>query len=158
MRTSTTTTLLYTILVLSLFFLSGCEAGLAEAAALQPAALTQSQPISVELVSDFRAYQTIFEAAVMDQTFFRKYDDILVRWPEDMPLKQEITLRIQRTDGRIYSERMTWVKAGAVINLGEAYVLPDGEFDVVLMPVPGVYYGDGLRVERRIRIQSQTRN
>ncbi len=158
MRTTTATTLLYTILVLSLFLLSGCEAGLAQAATIEPATVAQSQPIPVELASDFRDYQTIFEAAVMDQTYFRKYDDILVRWQETMPLKQEITLRIQRTDGRIYSERMTWVKAGSLINLGEAYVLPDGEFDVVLMPVPGVYYGDGPRIERRIRIQSQTRN
>ena len=41
--------------------------------------------------------------------------------------------------------------------LGEAYVLPDGDFYVVLMPTPGVYYGEALRIERRIRIQTETR-
>jgi hypothetical protein len=149
------TLLLYTVLALSLFVFSGCEAALAEAATVEP--IAASQFIPAELADDYRAYQTIFDAAVMDQTLFHKYDDILVRWEENMLLKQEIALRIQRTDGRIYGERITWVQAGSIINLGEAYVLPDGEFDVVLMPVPGVYYGDGPRIERRIRIQSQAR-
>ena len=155
------TIFLYTTLALLLFFLSGCEAASVKAAALEPVTMSQlvavSQPVLVEMTEDYRLYQTIFDAAVMDQALFRKYDDILVRWPDDMALKQEIALRIQRADGRIYGERITWVEAGAVINLGEAYVLPDGDFDVVLMPTPGVYYGEGLHIERRIPIQTQTR-
>lgn len=151
----TTTTLLYTILVLSLLFLSGCEATSVAAATFEPVAI--SQPIPAELADDYRAYQTVFDAAYLEQTLFGRYEQIFVYWPDSLEGKQEITLRIQRADGRIYTERLAWVEAGSAINLGEAYVFPDGEFDVVLMPTPGVYYVDGVRAERRIPIQVQTR-
>jgi|GEM_PF-2058598 len=149
--------LIFTILALSLLFLSGCEPTIAAAATLEPAAIVQSNPIPTELAEEYRAYQTIFDAASMEQTLFHKYDDILVRWSDELPLKQEITLRVQRADGRIYGERITWVEAGSLINLGEAYVLPDGDFEVVLMPTPGVYYEGGVRAERRIPIQIRVR-
>lgn len=149
------TTLLYAILAFSLLLLSGCEAIPAAAATLAPAEM--AQPIPAELADDYRAYQTIFDAAYLAQTHFRKYEKIFVYWPDSFEGKQEITLRIQRGDGRIYSERMAWVGAGAEINLGEAYVFPDGDYFVVLMPTPGVYYEEGVRVERRIPIQLAAR-
>lgn len=155
--TRMTTALLYTILVFSLLILSGCEAGLVEAAAVQPETVTQGQPIPVELAEEYRTYQAVFDAAYLEQTLFRKYEDVLVYWPDSFVGKQEITLRIQKADGRIYSERMTQVKGGSVINLGEAYVFPDGEYFVVLMPPPTLYYVGGVRAERRIPIQVQTR-
>jgi len=150
-------TLIFTILALSLFFLSGCEAELVEAAPAPPAAESQSDPIPAELADEYRAYQTVFDAAFLEQTLFRKYEDVLVHWPDSFAGKQEITLRIQKPDGRIYSERITQVKGGSIINLGEAYVFPDGDYFVVLMPPPTLYYVDGVRAERRIPIQVQTR-
>lgn len=151
----TTTTLLYTILVLSLLFLSGCGPSLVEAATVQP--IAAAQPIPAELTDEYRAYQTIFDAAYLEQTLFRKYEDILVHWPESFAGKQEITLRIMKEDGRIYSERITQVQGGSTLNLGEAYVFPDGEYFVVLMPPPTLYYVGGVRAERRIPIQIQAR-
>lgn len=149
------TTLLYAILAFSLLLLSGCEAIPAAAATLEPIAL--AQPVPAELADEYSAYQAIFDAAYLPQSLFHKYDDILIHWPDSFVGKQEITLRIQRGDGRIYSERMAWVKAGEVINLGEAYVFPNGDYFVVLMPTPGVYYEKGVRVERRIPIQLAAR-
>ncbi|MFZ1757353.1 MAG: hypothetical protein WBO46_19235 [Caldilineaceae bacterium] len=147
------------VLVFVLLSIAGCNPPPVQAAAIDSNTDTASQneQIDREFLEQRNSYQAIFEAASVNQTFFRKYDDILVTFSDSMPLKQEITLRIQRTDGRIYGERITWVEAGSVINLGEAYVLPDGDFDVVLMPTLGVYYMDGVRVERRIPIQVQTR-
>ncbi len=154
--------LIFALLVLSLLGLSGCEASQAEAATVEPGMINISNhapsgTIAAELADEYRYYQAIFDAASMEQTLFHKYDDILVRFSDAMQGKQEITLRIQRLDGRIYGERITWVEAGSLINLGEAYVLPDGEFEVVLMPTPGVYYQDGVRAERRIVIRVQVR-
>lgn len=149
--------LIYTILVLSLAFLNGCQPVRAAAATLEPEVLVQPDPVPAELAERFQSYQAIFDAASMEQTLFHKYDDILVAFSEATPLRQEITLRIQTTEGRIYGERITWVEAGSVINLGEAYVLPDGDYFVVLMPTPGVYYLDGVRAERRLEIQVRVR-
>lgn len=149
--------LVLTILALSLFVLSGCEAALVEAASVQPATQSQSNSIPAELADEYRTYQAVFDAAYLEQTTFRKYDGVLVYWPDSFAGKQEITLRIMKEDGRIYSERITQVKGGSILNLGEAYVFPDGEYLVVLMPPPTLYYVDGVRAERRIPIQIQTR-
>ena len=158
MRTRTIT-LSLTVLVLALLLLVGCNLLPVQAAPIDvnPGNSVQSEPADTELLEQRSNYQAVFDDASMEQTFFRKHDDILVTWSDDMPMKQEITLRIQRADGRIYGERITWVQAGSVINLGEAYVLPDGDYFVVLMPTPGVYYVDGMRIDRRIPIQVQTR-
>lgn len=158
MRTRTITFTL-TVLALAIFLIAGCNPLPVQAATIasDPDTSGQNGQIDAEFLQRRNSYQAIFDAASVNQTFFRKYDDILVTFSAATPMKQEITLRILRADGRIYGERITWVEAGSVINLGEAYILPDGDFYVVLMPTPGVYYLDGIRAERRIPIQVQTR-
>lgn len=97
--------------------------------------------------------QRLFNAAVLDKTVHYKHDEILVRWPQEMTISGQIVLRIQKPDGRIYSERFTQIEGGSVINLGKAYVLRDGHYQVVLMPPLGEYYMGGMRIDRRLDIE-----
>jgi hypothetical protein len=96
--------------------------------------------------------ESLFAAAVISQEVYARHDTIFVRWPDSLPASGELTIRIQKPDGRIYLERHFFATASAEARLGKAYVLAAGEYDVVLMPTPGEYHAEGLRIARRIRI------
>jgi hypothetical protein len=139
------------LLVMALILLAGCAAAEVQGAT---AALSPDAGIASNQALERRLHlAALFDAAILDQTVYHKYDQIIVRWPQDMALSGEITLRIQKPDGRIYGERHAHIEAGSVINLGEAYILRDGDYHIVLMPPVTEYYMGGMRIDRKLDIE-----
>lgn len=96
--------------------------------------------------------ETLFAQACLEKNILSKYDEIVLRWPADMGVSEEIAIRVMNGN-RIYSERHAAVQAGDVIKLGKAYVFPQGSYEVVLMPHPSSYDLIALNFERRIAIE-----
>lgn len=141
-----------TLIGLAALLLAGCATvGVqADMAAILPGAQVVQASAPSRPLDRRQQLQALFDAAVLDQTIYHKYDNILVRWPAEMTHSGQITLRIQKPDGRIYAERAAYVEADSVTDLGEAYVLRDGHYYVVLMPPVTEYYIGSLRVDRRL--------
>jgi hypothetical protein len=143
------------LLVMALILLAGCAAAEVRGAtsALSPNAGMAAEQASNQALERRLHLAALFDAAILDQTVYHKYDQIIVRWPQDMALSGEITLRIQKPDGRIYGERHAQIEAGSVINLGEAYILRDGHYHIVLMPPVTEYYMGGIRLDKKLDIE-----
>jgi methionine-rich copper-binding protein CopC len=99
-----------------------------------------------------QAYARLFEGAAVARTRFQRYDVIEVHWPEQLAQSGNIVIRIQTAQGRIYLERPFLVAAGAVADLGEAYLIPAGDYEIVLMPTLGDYYLKDISVLRKIAV------
>jgi hypothetical protein len=95
---------------------------------------------------------TLFDAAYLDQESFQRNDGIFVRWPAQFSLGGDIVIRIQTASGRIYLEKQFAAQADAVANLGKAYLIPPGDYEIVLMPSLGEYYLGGVRIQRKMPI------
>lgn len=97
--------------------------------------------------------EAIFAAATLDRSTFHRDDEIIVRWPADLPYSTQITVRLQTPDGRIYAEGQPVIKGGAQVNLGKAYQRADGLYWVTLMPELNEYYVHGMKIVRHLPLQ-----
>jgi hypothetical protein len=95
---------------------------------------------------------TLFNAAYLEQGRYERDDLILVNWPANLDQNGEIVIRIQTVSGRIYLEKNFSATADAVADLGKAYLIPAGEYEIVLMPTIGEYYFGDLRIDRKMAI------
>lgn len=98
--------------------------------------------------------EKLFAAAYLERDLYHRDHELKVYWPENLGLAAEIALRLQTPSGRIYGELQPFfVRPGAVANLGKVYRVPDGAYQVVLMPRLEEYYEQGLKIQRRINLQ-----
>ncbi|MFN8446780.1 MAG: hypothetical protein U0175_38660 [Caldilineaceae bacterium] len=91
-----------------------------------------------------------FEAAYLTKDVYHFEDDIVLHWPADYPHRLQITVRLQTPSGRIYAEGSPTAEAGSQLNLGKAYMRPDGEYELLLMPLPQEYYEQGMKISHHI--------
>lgn len=115
--------------------------------------LSVSLPTTIHPVARRQALENLFAAAYLTQGIYTREQNIVVHWPEGKPAIDNITLRLQRKDGRIYSEHLTKGEMRERVNLGIAYQFPPGDYEVLLMPHPSDYYEKGVRVERRLDLR-----
>jgi hypothetical protein len=92
----------------------------------------------------------VFEAAYLEQDVYVYDDKIAIHWPEDLATSASLMVRLQRPDGRIYSESMRQEAASSQLNLGTAYQFPDDSYNAVLMPQHKEYYEGNMRITRAI--------
>jgi len=113
-----------------------------------------SNPTSDDAYTTARRQQleTLFAHACLEKNILSKYDEIVLRWPSNMSVSEEIAIRVMNGN-RIYSERHATVQAGDVIKLGKAYVFLQGSYEVVIMPHPSAYELTAPGFERRIAIE-----
>ncbi len=91
------------------------------------------------------------EAAYLDRDVYVWDDEIAVYWPGEPDVQPvELTLRLQQPTGWIYSEGRPNVSAGHRRPLGQPLQVPEGPFEVFLIPSLREYYEGNLRLERRI--------
>lgn len=93
-----------------------------------------------------------FAQAFLDRESFAREEQITVHWPEGQPLDRNITVRLERQDGRIYSEQQTQGRTLPAVRLGYTYQFPADAYWVRLMPELQEYYRHGRRVERRFPV------
>ena len=114
-------------------------------------------PTSHEGVARRQNLEKVIGAAYLDRDIFVWDDAITVHWPQDLAASAGLTVRLQKPSGWIYAEALPQVAAGKQVRLAAPYQLPEGSFQVFLIPTPPEYYEDKLRVERRLALTA-TRN
>lgn len=123
---------------------------------LDPGAIAQSSavllPSAITPADRRQKLQKIFDAAYLDRDVFTRNDKLIVHWPEGAPVKEDFALRLERQDGRIYSEQHTEGEERASASLGVTYQFPEDEYQILLFPNPQDYYAHGLRVDRRLDV------
>lgn len=97
--------------------------------------------------------EQLLQQAYLRQEVYHHADAIKVYWPDDLTLSGEITVRLQTPAGRIYAEAHPSVQAGTVVSLGSVYQVPDGAYQVMLMPNLEEYYVHKVHVERPLPVQ-----
>ncbi len=119
---------------------------------LDPARLTVHIPTTLK-VDRRQKLEAIFAAAYLDRDLYHRDDEIIIRWPQELALSDQIGVRLQTPTGRIYAEGQPLVKGGAAVNLGKAYQRANGVYWVTLMPTPEEYYVHGMRVVRHLPLR-----
>lgn len=119
---------------------------------IEPSTLTVTLPTTLP-VKRRQALEQIFDAAYLDQAIYHRDDELIVRWPAELKLAAELTVRVQTPSGRIYTEGHPSVRGGSVVKLGKAYQRPDGLYRITLMPSVEDYHVHGFRILRHIPIQ-----
>ncbi|MBI3959800.1 MAG: hypothetical protein HY328_13400 [Chloroflexi bacterium] len=120
---------------------------------LDGAGLSVTLPTTIQPAARRQKLEALFAAAYLPQDVFTREQEIVVHWPEGEPAVDNIALRLQRKDGRIYSEHHTQGEERERVNLGISYQFPADVYEVLLFPHPTAYYEQGLRVERRLELR-----
>ena len=100
-----------------------------------------------------RLLERFIQAATTRRDVFSYTDEITVSFPEDLPDKASLTMRVQTPSGRIYAQSDKTVKAGMEVKLGQAVQFLDGEYRLVVMPSEKEYYEGSMRIMRQIPIR-----
>lgn len=116
---------------------------------VDPTALTVHLPTTLK-VARRQKLQQIFDAAYLDKDLYHRDEEIIIRWPADLAVSDQIGVRLQTPTGRIYAEGQPRIKGGSEVKLGKAYQRVDGDYWVTLMPTPEEYYEQGMRVVRHL--------
>jgi len=105
-------------------------------------------PSTIEQIEKRMKLEQIFDSAYLEKDVYAQRDPVVVCWPSDLAHKASITVRLQTTAGRIYSESNKTAESGSRIEVGEAVQFLDGEHRAWLMPRVREYYEGNMRVER----------
>ncbi len=111
-------------------------------------------PTLHEGVARRQIVERAIEAAYLDRDVFVWDDEITVYWPPDLATSSDVTVRLQKPEGWIYSEARPTVSAGHTAPMSMPYQVPEGPFHVVVMPTLQEYYEGNLRLERKIALTS----
>jgi hypothetical protein len=111
-----------------------------------------SLPTSHEGVARRQNLEKVIGAAYLDRDVFVWDDEVTVYWPQDMAASAALTVRLQKPSGWIYAEALPQVAAGKRVPLSAPLQIPEGPFQVFLIPTPPEYYEERLRVERRLAL------
>lgn len=110
-------------------------------------------PTTVHPVERRRHLEALFAAAYLDRDIYTRDQEIVVHWPAGRPAKDNFALRLQRKDGRIYSEHHTNGEVRQQVVLGVTYQFPPDDYEILLFPHPNEYYAHDMRVERHLPVK-----
>ncbi len=111
-------------------------------------------PTLHEGVARRQIVERAIEAAYLDRDVFVWDDEITVHWPPDLATSSDLTVRLQKPEGWIYSEARPTVSAGHTAPMSRPFQVPEGPFHIVVMPTLQEYYEGNLRLERNIALTS----
>jgi len=92
--------------------------------------------------------ERVIDLAYLDRDTYTWDDMIAVNWPEDMVSSAQVAARLSTHSGRIYAEARKVGKPGDRAVLQRPYEIPEGAYELRLMPNPEEYYDWHLRVDR----------
>lgn len=109
-------------------------------------------PTTIEDVERRDELERLFEAAYLDQSVYRRKEQIVIRWPDHLYGKPAyMTARLQTPSGKIYTEtQIETIEAN--MNLGPAYKFPENRYNLVLMPEIEEYYLKNTRIKRKLSL------
>ncbi len=99
-------------------------------------------------------FASFFEQLYLEKDIFTHEDSILVRWPRKLEAPADYNIRLQLSNGRIYAEAEGKEGDCGDRVLAQAVSIPDGEYELILMPSASEYYVRGVRIQRKIPLSS----
>jgi hypothetical protein len=109
-------------------------------------------PTVHEGVARRQTLESAIESAHLDRDVYVWDDEITVHWPKEMAVSSPLTVRLQKPSGWIYSEARPTASAGHKAPMSMPYQVPEGPFQIVLLPTLQEYYEGNLRLERKIAL------
>jgi hypothetical protein len=107
-------------------------------------------PTLAEQIARRQLLERVFEAAYLDRDVYTKYDEVTLRWPAELREAGSLAVRLQKPPGSIYVEALPEAKASASASIAKGFEVPDGRYELLLMPRAEEYYIGNLRVRREI--------
>jgi hypothetical protein len=111
-------------------------------------------PTNHEGVARRQVVEKAIHAAYLDRDVFVWDDEITVHWPPHLATAAELTIRLQKPEGWVYSEARPTVSAKHKARMSVPLTIPEGAFDIFLFPSLTEYYEGNLRIERKIALTS----
>lgn len=111
-----------------------------------------SEPFAMptELNDRYQLFASFFDQLYLDKEVFAHKDRLVLRWPRKLEAPADFNVRLQRTNGRIYAESEGKEGDSGDRTLAQEISIPDGPYELVLMPSANEYYVKGVRVQRKI--------
>jgi hypothetical protein len=107
-------------------------------------------PTLIEGIARRSDLEKAFEKAYLKQEVYVLDETIQVEWPEEMPAKASLTIRLQTPGGRIYGESNRMAEGGNRAPIGIPYQLYEDYYHAHLMPRAQEYYEGNMRITRDI--------
>ena len=99
--------------------------------------------------------ELLFEASYLKQDVYGRDDPITVHLPDGPALLNQFNMRLQTAQGQIYAEAFHYKHlTDPFVQLSHPYEIPDGDYQVLMMPGPQDYYERGIRVVRKYNFYS----
>ncbi len=106
--------------------------------------------VSAEMSDRHQLFASFFDQLYLEKDVFAYEDQIVVRWPKKLDAPADYNFRLQLSDGRIYAEAEGKEGDCGDRTLTSAVSIPDGEYELILMPSANEYYIQGVRFQRKI--------
>ncbi|MDE0183542.1 MAG: hypothetical protein OXL39_19480 [Caldilineaceae bacterium] len=104
------------------------------------------------LIDRYELFSSFFDQLYLDREVFAHKDRIVLRWPRQLEAPADFNVRLQRSDGRIYAESEGKQGDSGDRILAQEILIPDGAYELVLMPSANEYYVKGVRIQRKIQL------
>ncbi|MCY4411154.1 MAG: hypothetical protein OXC27_11870 [Caldilineaceae bacterium] len=111
---------------------------------------SDAQAVSAEMSDRYQLFASFFDQLYLEKDVFAYEDQIVVRWPKKLDAPADYNFRLQLSDGRIYAEAEGKEGDCGDRTLTSAVSIPDGEYELILMPSANEYYIQGVRFQRKI--------
>ncbi len=111
---------------------------------------SDAQVVSAEMSGRYQLFASFFDQLYLEKDVFAYEDQIVVRWPKKLDAPADYNFRLQLSDGRIYAEAEGKEGDCGDRTLTSAVSIPDGEYELILMPSANEYYIRGVRFQRKI--------
>ncbi len=111
---------------------------------------SDAQAVSAEMSDRYQLFASFFDQLYLEKDVFAYEDKIVVRWPKKLDAPADYNFRLQLSDGRIYAEAEGKEGDCGDRTLTSAVSIPDGEYELILMPSANEYYIHGVRFQRKI--------
>ena len=109
---------------------------------------SDSPAISAELSGRYQLFASFFDQLYLEKDVYAHEDKIVVRWPRKLDAPADYNFRLQLSNGRIYAEAEGKEGDCGDRTLTSAVSIPDGEYELILMPSANEYYVQGVRYQR----------
>ena len=106
--------------------------------------------VSTEMSDRYQLFASFFDQLYLEKDVYAYEDQIVVRWPKKLDAPADYNFRLQLSDGRIYAEAEGKEGDCGDRTLTSAVSIPDGEYELILMPSANEYYIQGVRFQRKI--------
>lgn len=109
-------------------------------------------PTGHERIARRQAVEKAINAAYLDRDWFVGQDKITVHWSPHLAQTADLTVRLQKPNGWIYAEGHPSVSAGFRLPLSAPIQIPEGAYEIFLLPTLPEYYEGNLRIEHKIAL------